>query len=106
MIPQHCIDKFKETFNVYPFIVELDFTDDSLVTKLLKKSLVKWVYSKTNEIKQIIQTEKLVEYDSSGIFMYYKTDDNLTFKLFILHTYDRQSVVDFTVHNILKTLKK
>lgn len=105
MIPQHCIDNFKDRYNVYPFIIELDILDGTTIVKLLKKSLDKWSYGKSMENK-IVDVERLVEYDPAGIFMYYKTEDNLDFKLFIMYTSDRKSVVDFTVHNILKTIKK
>lgn len=50
---------------------------------------------------EIKETEKLVEYDSTGIFIYIESG----LDIFILSTPDRLGVAEFTLHNLIKLNK-
>jgi len=50
---------------------------------------------------KIVEVDRLVEYDSSGILIYIKGGVNI----FIFTTADRLNVAEFTLHNLIKLNK-
>jgi hypothetical protein len=101
MIPQHIIDLFSVNQNAYPCISYIKIKDKSILTKLLSKSTTIWYMADENQGKQIMVEEYLV-YDSTGIDVYHKLDENGGHELFILSKIDKRDIVDFTLYTIKK----
>ena len=101
-IPQHCIDRFKKSFNYEPSFIQIEMSTNERIEKLTSKSRTIW-FSSIFRDKAVFIKEKLVEYDAMGIYIYILRDDdspitNVTF----MTTIDRQSVSEFAVHNLNK----
>jgi len=102
-VPEHCIDKFKKNFNLEPSLIQFQMDNDERIEKLTSKSTTLW-FSSVFRYNGVFIKEKLVEYDATGIYIYILRDDespiiNVTF----MTTIDRQSVSEFTIHNLNKT---
>jgi hypothetical protein len=103
VVPQHCIDKFKKDFNFEPCLVHIELESFDKIEKLTSKSRTIW-FSSIFRHNGVFIKEKFVEYDAMGIYIYISRDEdsqitNVTF----LTTIDRQSVSEFTIHNLNKT---
>ena len=101
-IPQHCIDRFKKSFNYEPSLIQIELPTYEKIEKVTAKSRTIWFTSIFRD-KGVFVKEKLVEYDAMGIYIYILRDDespitNVTF----MTTIDRQSVSEFTIHNLNK----
>jgi hypothetical protein len=77
--------------------------NDERIEKLTSKSRTIW-FSSVFRNRAVFIKEKLVEYDAMGIYIYILRDDespitDVTF----MTTIDRQSVSEFTVHNLNKS---
>jgi hypothetical protein len=103
-IPQHCIDRFKQKFNQYPSIIELEYDSIENFGKLTSKSYTIWHKSIFGE-DGIEFIEKYIEYDATGIHFYTEKIGETKIKIFILTTTDRQSVAEFTINNLIKLNK-
>lgn len=104
-LPQHCIDRFKKSFNYEPSFIQFEMDSDESIEKLTTKSRTIWFTSIFKD-RGVFVKEKLVEYDAMGIYIYILRDDespkiNVTF----MTTIDRQSVSEFTIHNLKKQNK-
>jgi hypothetical protein len=101
-IPQHCIDRFKQKFNQYPSIIELEYDSIENFGKLTSKSYTIWHKSVFRE-KGVEFIEKYIEYDATGIHFYTEKIGETKIKIFILTTIDKQSVAEFTINNLIKS---
>lgn len=103
-IPQHCIDIFKEKFNTYPSVVDVNPSmtkEDS--DKFYGKHHLLWFQTFVNEEHNVVYQNRLYEYDSSGILILRKSDT----KIFILTKADKQNAVDYILQQIkILTTKK
>jgi hypothetical protein len=99
MVPQHCIDKFEKRFNSYPSLINIELEKKEMIDKFLSKSIDLWSSSIVIE-KEIINVERLVEYDPAGVFIYiiFSNKINLTF----LTTLDRHGVTEYSVKQLIK----
>jgi hypothetical protein len=101
MIPNHCIEKFKKTFNQEPSIISIEINDSDKFDLMTKKSMVLWFSSQLSIEDKFVFNEKLVEYDPIGIYIYMNnlgTKTNLVF----LVTVDRKNVAEFTIKQLIK----
>lgn len=102
-IPQHCIDTFKERFGVHPSIVKLTLTMSNEDTdKFLSKAHLLWFENFVNEEYKIVPTDRLYEYDVTGILILLKSYN----KIFILTKVDKQNVVDYILLQLKRLTKK
>jgi hypothetical protein len=103
-IPQHCIDLFKEKFNLYPSIVDIVPTMTKEDTdKFFSKHHLLWFEDIINDKHDVIPVNKLYEYDSSGILILRKSNT----KIFILTKCDKKNAVDYLLQQLKKlTIKK
>ena len=95
-------DIFKERYKQVPstlYIKNEKISKENL-EKFLSKSYLIFVNKQVEEGK-IVETERLVEYDSNGILIYIKKAEDI----FILTTTDRLNVAEFTLHNLIKLNK-
>ena len=95
-------DIFKERYKHIPstlYIKNEKISKENL-DKFLSKSYLIFVNKQVVEGK-IVETERLVEYDSNGILIYIKKAEDI----FILTTTDRLNVAEFTLHNLIKLNK-
>jgi hypothetical protein len=95
-------DIFKERYKQIPsslYIKNEKISKENL-EKFLSKSYLIFVNKQVVEGK-IVETERLVEYDSNGILIYIKKAEDI----FILTTTDRLNVAEFTLHNLIKLNK-
>ena len=100
MVPQHCIDKFQEQYKRYPSFISFEIDEEETIKKFLSKSQELWVTSIVED-KKIKKIERLVEYDSTGIFIYVNLSDKITVTL--LTTLDRYGVAEFSVNKLIKS---
>jgi hypothetical protein len=101
MIPNHCIEKFKKTFNQEPSIISIEINDSDKFDLMTKKSMVLWFSSQLSIEDKFVFNEKLVEYDSTGIYIYMNklgTKTNLVF----LVTVDRKNVAEYAIKQLIK----
>ena len=95
-------DIFKERYKQIPstLYIKNEKISKETLEKFLSKSYLIFVNKQVVEGK-IIETERLVEYDSNGILIYIKKAEDI----FILTTTDRLNVAEFTLHNLIKLNK-
>jgi hypothetical protein len=95
-------DIFKERYKQIPstFYIKNEKISKETLEKFLSKSHLLFVNKQVVEGK-IVETERLVEYDSNGILIYIKKAEDI----FILTTTDRLNVAEFTLHNLIKLNK-
>lgn len=96
------VEIFEKRYLKIPSILHIrneKISKDSL-EKFLNKSHLIFVNKNVVDGK-IIESEKLVEYDSTGIFIYIESG----LDIFILSTSDRLGVAEFTLHNLIKLNK-
>lgn len=96
------VEIFEKRYQKIPSILHIrneKISKDSL-DKFLNKSHLIFV-NKIVVDEKILETEKLVEYDSTGIFIYIESG----LDIFILSTSDRLGVAEFTLHNLIKLNK-
>lgn len=93
---------FKERYKVEPSVLYFknEKIDKEKIEKFLSKSYLIYVDKEVIDNK-IVETDRLVEYDSSGILLYIKEGVDI----FILTTADRLNVAEFTLHNLIKLNK-
>jgi hypothetical protein len=93
---------FKEKYKKIPstlYIKNEKISKENL-EKFLSKSYLIFVNKQVVD-GSIVETERLVEYDPSGILIYIKKAEDI----FILTTTDRLNVAEFTLHNLIKLNK-
>jgi len=101
-VPEHCIDKFKKSFSYEPCLINFEMDSDEKIEKLTSKSRTIW-FSSVFRDKGVFIKEKLVEYDAMGIYIYIlRDDDSPITNVIFMTTVDRQSVSEFTLHNLNK----
>jgi hypothetical protein len=102
IIEPKIMDIFKERYKKIPsvFYLKNDKISSEILEKFLSKSYLIFVNKQVVEGK-IVETERLVEYDSNGILIYIKKAEDI----FILTTTDRLNVAEFTLHNLIKLNK-
>jgi hypothetical protein len=96
------VEIFEKRYQKIPSILHIrneKISKDSL-EKFLSKSHLIFVNKIVTDGK-ILETEKLVEYDSTGIFIYIESG----LDIFILSASDRLGVAEFTLHNLIKLNK-
>jgi hypothetical protein len=95
-------DIFKERYKQTPssLYIKNEKISKETLEKFLSKSYLLFVNKQVVDGK-IVETERLVEYDSSGILIYIKKAEDI----FILTTTDRLNVAEFTLHNLIKLNK-
>ena len=93
---------FKERYKVEPSVLffKNEKIDKEKIEKFLSKSYLIYVDKEVIDHK-IVEIDRLVEYDSSGILLYIKEGVDI----FILTTADRLNVAEFTLHNLIKLNK-
>ncbi len=93
---------FKERYKVEPSVLYFknEKIDKEKIEKFLSKSYLIYVDKEVIGHK-IVEIDRLVEYDSSGILIYIKEGVDI----FILTTADRLNVAEFTLHNLIKLNK-
>jgi hypothetical protein len=100
-IRKHCVKLFKERYGSYPSIVNTyNSLSGEVINKLIDKSHLLWYNDYVDLEGEINNVEKLVEYDSTGIFIYIKNGNVL-----FLTTINKKNIVDFTLHNLIKKSK-
>jgi hypothetical protein len=95
-------DIFKERYKQIPsslYIKNENISKENL-DKFLSKSYLIFTNKKVIDNK-IVEFEKLVEYDPSGILIYIEEGIDI----FIFTTTDRLNVAEFTLHNLIKLNK-
>ena len=99
-IDDHIIESFKERYVTYPSIYTIQLKDEVLL-KFVKKYHYRWVTVDYIDQKEI--TQGLVEYDVTGIDIYFnKTTLENTYNVYFLFKIDKQDVVEFTIHQLKK----
>jgi len=95
-------DIFKERYKQIPstLYIKNEKISKETLEKFLSKSYLLFVNKQVVDGK-IVETERLVEYDSNGILIYIKKAEDI----FILTTTDRLNVAEFTLHNLIKLNK-
>jgi hypothetical protein len=95
-------DIFKERYKQTPssLYIKNEKISKETLEKFLSKSYLLFVNKQVVDGK-IVETERLVEYDSNGILIYIKKAEDI----FILTTTDRLNVAEFTLHNLIKLNK-
>jgi len=93
---------FKERYKQVPstLYIKNEKISKEILEKFLSKSYLIFVNKQVEEGK-IVETERLVEYDSNGLLIYIKKAEDI----FILTTTDRLNVAEFTLHNLIKLNK-
>lgn len=93
---------FKERYKLEPSVLYFknEKIDKEKIEKFLSKSQMIYVNKEVIDYK-IVETDRLVEYDPSGILLYIKEGVDI----FILTTADRLNVAEFTLHNLIKLNK-
>ena len=104
MIPEHCIEYFKNTFNVYPCISEISVPTKELLRGILKNSSTIWYLSDENDEKQLIKEEYL-QYDKTGIYIYYKLIEDGVFAVHFLFEISKRDNIEFDLHILKKQIK-
>jgi hypothetical protein len=96
------LELFKEKFKFPPSIlkIKMDKATKEAIDKFVSKAHLIFV-NKEVEYGKIVEKDKLVEYDSNGIFIYINEFKNI----FILTTVARLNVAEFTLHNLIKLNK-
>jgi hypothetical protein len=96
------LELFKERFKQVPSILSIRMNNVSqdVIDKFVSKSHLIFT-EKIVEYGKIKELNKLVEYDSNGIFIYINEFKNI----FILTTVARLNVAEFTLHNLIKLNK-
>ena len=102
-IPQHCIDIFKEKFNTFPSVVDVNpsMTKEEC-DKFYGKHHLIWYQKFVNDKHNIVYQNRLYEYDSSGILILRKSE----VKIFILTKADKENAVDFILQQIKRLTTK
>ena len=93
---------FKERYKVEPSVLYFknEKIDKEKIEKFMSKSYMIYVNKEVVDHK-IVEIDRLVEYDPSGILLYI----NKGVDIFILTTADRLNVAEFTLHNLIKLNK-
>lgn len=104
MIPKYIIDLFKLETDSFPCISEIKIPNKELLLSLIKKATTIWYFSDDNDIKQVIKEEYL-QYDETGIYIYYTLNENGGYDVFILSKINKRDIVDFTLHILKKQIK-
>jgi len=100
-VPRHCVEFFKNKFETFPSFIGVDFDLDVIsIDKITKKSKLIWL-DKVISKDDNKENEKLIEYDSTGIMIYIKDSNCLTF----LTTSDKIQNVELILSQ-LKRIKK
>ena len=100
-VPRHCVEFFKNKFETFPSFIGVDFDLDVIsIDKITKKSKLIWL-DKVISKDDNKENEKFIEYDSTGIMIYIKDSNCLTF----LTTSDKIQNVELILSQ-LKRIKK
>jgi hypothetical protein len=101
MLPNHCIEKFKKSFNQEPSFISIEVDNSDKIEGMTKKSTILWFSSQLSIEDKFVFNEKLVEYDSTGIYIYMNNLGTKT-QLVFLVTVDRKNVAEFTIKQLIK----
>ena len=93
-------DYFKDRFKVIPSVFEFKNVKKDVISKFVLKSHLIFINKMVID-GQIIETEKLFEYDSNGILVYIKNNIDI----YLITTIDRLGVAEFALHNLIKLNK-
>jgi hypothetical protein len=105
LIPEHCIDIFKTEFTTFPSVLEILPVEDEKVVKIdefFAKSHILWREEIYGNANQINKSNRLIEYDPTGIFIYIHEKNHI----FILTTENRMDVSKFTLNKLIKHINK
>ena len=104
LIPKNCIKTFKSRYMTYPSILEKISTIESSdnIEKYFSKYMILWRKEFTNDDDTTRVTDKLIDYDSTGIMVYIKEERHI----FILTTESRMDVAKLTLSRLKKILKE
>jgi len=100
-IPEVCVKWFMSRFVFEPSVIEVHGPYEEKLYKKINESPELWFVKKVNTDGETFHTEKLVEYDQTGIFVYINPDG----RIFILTKPDKKSISEFTVNNLKKNKK-
>jgi len=99
--PEFIFKKFENNFGSQPSIIEFEYDNLEVINKLIQKSHIIWFKSVINN-KNIDFIQKCVEYDQTGIYIYYSKLSETKLKIFILTTVNKLDISEFTIKKILK----
>ena len=104
-IPKNCIKNFKKRFKIYPSVIRVGLThnfDREKIDIFFQKYKILWRYEYVDNSTGDISIDKLIDYDSTGIFIYI----NRSYHIFILTTELNMDVVRLTLSILNKILKE
>lgn len=103
IIPKNCIKTFKSRYTTYPSILEIfSLTGSEKINQFFSKSTILWRKEWVDTLDTTKITDKLIDYDSSGIMVYIKNNTHI----FILTTESRMDVARLTLSRLKKILKE
>ena len=100
-IPQHCIEKFKAKFNCYPSTTQIEITDLVKFEKFVEKSYLLWYNSKIED-KKINYTERLIEYDPTGIYIYMIKEEENKNSMIFMSSNEKRNNLEFVIKQLIK----
>ena len=100
MIPEHCINIFKERFGVYPSVTNMEPPfDDKMLDRILSNKYHTIWYERFIDSEGIKHDKNLLkEFDTTGILLYTNENGNI----FILSMSNKQDIVDYTIQQLKK----
>lgn len=103
-IPKNCIKTFKSRYTTYPSILERigGLSGSDKIEQFFSKYTILWRREMTDTLDITKITDKLIDYDSSGIMVYIKNSTHI----FILTTESRMDVAKLTLSRLKKILKE
>lgn len=104
-IPDYIIDLCKIEIGSYPCISYIKIGEKEILKSLLNKSTTIWYFADDTQDKVVI-IEEFLQYDKTGIYIYYSLNENNEYEVFILSRIDKRDIVDFTLHILKKQIKK
>ena len=103
-VPEHIIDLYRFDVESYPCISYIKIGEWEILKSLLNKSITIWYFADDNQDKSLI-IEEFLQYDKTGIYIYYRLNENNEYEVFILSKIDKRDIVNFTLHIIKKQIK-
>ena len=102
-IPKNCLKKFKERYVTYPSIIEIETTNSKeKIETFFSKYKILWRSEVVSSDFSQITSDKLIDYDPTGIMVYIKGD----YYIFILTTETNMDVSKLTLSRLKKLLKE
>lgn len=101
-IPKNCIKTFKKRYQVYPSVLDVFFIENTdKIKDFFNKYTILWRTESIDVEDKTSITNKLIDYDSTGIMVYIKKERHI----FILATESRMDVAKLTLSRLKKILK-